>query len=972
MTPERWQQVKDIFEKATVLDSAQGSAYLDQACAGDPDLRHEVESLIASRERAGTQFLQTPAVNLLEPIPQDKVGQVARAGTRIGVYQLGEEIGHGGMGEVYRARRADGQYDKEVAVKVVRGGRNRGALAERFLHERQILASLDHANIARLLDGGATADGAPYLVMEFVEGMPIDQYCDENNLNITQRLQLFRQVCAAVEYAHRHLVIHRDLKPGNILVTSQGNLKLLDFGIAKILDTSASTEATLAHPMTPGYASPEQMRGEPITTSTDIYSLGVVLYHLLTGHSPYGATRSPAELARAITETQIERPSVAILKSFSGQVDGGGDETEITPEAISRTREGSPTKLQRRLSGDLDNILLEALRKEPDRRYASVERFDEDLRRHLEGLPVTARQDSWSYRGGKFINRHKIAAAAAGVALLALVAGVGLILRAERKARLQAEIAQIQRSRADQRFNDLRKLSNSLIFEIHDAIQDLPGATPARKLLLDRAVEYLDHLANNSNDDPDLQRELAWGYQRLAVVQGNSTESNLGDENSAVASDRKATALFEAVAKANPKNIIDQLNVAMGHRLLSFMLLMQPEGRHHLDQAMAISDGLIRIDPGNPKVRSERAVEFQNLGIMQDIAGDRAKALESARTFRDMRADLFRTNPDYPKVRRSVALSTVRLAEQLGLMGRRTEALQEMNNGIGIYEQLAKGDPNPDIKRELAISRSKLGRIQLMQGDKTAAAESFRQAADAINMLAKADPENSLFQYDKAGIDYEQGRALLLSGHGVAALLKLKDSIREAEALGPSEDLPIGNIYVWLGVAQVAAHDAAASLQSYKKASALLEIKPGESASDDSHCGSALSYNQLGDALIRAGDPQQALAAYQKAVAIVTPLLAPEHQDVPAFYAAADAYQGLGDVSLAQARHASDPKIKDSLWNDARSNYQQSLDTWKRIPNPSRVGPSGLPAGDPQEVARRRDESVRESSRVVTSHGASN
>jgi len=333
---------------------------------------------------------------------------------------------------------------------------------------------------------------------------------------------------------------------------------------------------------------------------------------------------------------------------------------------------------------------------------------------------------------------------------------------------------------------------------------------------------------------------------------------------------------------------------------------------------------------------------------------------------------LFRTNPDYPKIKRSVGLSTVRLAEALGLVGRRAEALQEMNSGIGIYEQLAKADPNPDIKRELAISRAKLGRIQLMQGDKIGADESFRQAADTVTALAREDPENSLFQYDKAGMQYEQGRVLLVSGKAVAALSKLKDSIRETEKLGPSEDLPVGNIYVWLGAAQAATHDAAASLQSFKKAAASLEIKAGESASDDSRCGSALSYNQLGDALIRAGELQQALAAYQKAVTIVSPLLVPEHQDVPAYYAAADAYQGLGDVALAQARHASDPMIKESLWNDARSNYQQSVDIWKKIPNPSRVDPIGLPAGEPQDVTRRRDECVRESAGALASRRVQN
>jgi len=311
MKSERWQQVRAILDAAIALPRPERTAYLDKHCTDDLDLRREVESLLGSHDEAGSVFLNTPAADLT-----GAPAMPTRIGRRIGVYQIVCEIGHGGMGEVYRAVRADGQYQKEVAVKLVRGGFDTAAVLERFRHERQILASLDHPNIARLYDGGTTEDGLPYLVMELIEGTPIDEYCEKHDLSINERLKLFTQVCAAVQYAHQRLVIHRDIKPSNILVTADGIPKLLDFGIAKILDPAASVETTLVRPMTPEYASPEQVRGEPITTATDVYSLGVVLYRLLTGKSPYPeTTRTPLELARVICEVEPARPSSALIRS---------------------------------------------------------------------------------------------------------------------------------------------------------------------------------------------------------------------------------------------------------------------------------------------------------------------------------------------------------------------------------------------------------------------------------------------------------------------------------------------------------------------------------------------------------------------------------------------------------------------------------------------------------------------------------
>ncbi|HET9803741.1 MAG TPA: serine/threonine-protein kinase, partial [Candidatus Acidoferrum sp.] len=341
-------------------------------------------------------------------------------GRKIGHYTVLEQIGVGGMGEVFSAVRSDGQFDQKVAIKLVRSTAASGVVLDHFRNERQILAGLDHPNIARLLDGGTTEDGTPYIVMELVTGKPIDEYCDSRKLSISHRLELFRQVCAAVQYAHQHLIVHRDIKPGNILVTEDGTPKLLDFGIARIFDASGIVAATQYRSFTPDYASPEQLRGEPLSTATDLYSLGVVLYHLLTGRSPYRVDhRAPGKLATAITKDEPERPSTSVTRA----------ETGSTQEFLSENRETTPVLLQKRLSGDLDYILLKALRKEPELRYSSVEQFSEDLHRHLERRPVLARKGTWNYRAGKFIRRNRAAVAAAGLVTATLIAGLVVTLR---------------------------------------------------------------------------------------------------------------------------------------------------------------------------------------------------------------------------------------------------------------------------------------------------------------------------------------------------------------------------------------------------------------------------------------------------------------------------------------------------------------------------------------------------------------
>ena len=951
MTPERWQQVRGVFDQAVALGSDERTAFLDKACATDSELRREVESLLFSDNRAGSVFLNTPAVDLTKR--RESNPAPSRVGRRIGVYQIVEEIGHGGMGEVYRAVRADGQYEKEVAVKLVRVGLDTSFILDRFRHERQILASLDHPNIARLLDGGTTEEGIPYLVMELIEGAPVDIYCDVHKLSITQRLQLFRQICSAVQYAHQRLVIHRDLKPGNVLVMSDGVPKLLDFGIAKLLDPDAVAETTFARPMTIGYASPEQIRGEAITTASDVYSLGVVLYQLLTGRSPYpGETRSSHVLARAVCESDPGKPSTAVLKAAPVRVD---DEVPpATPEQIGSVREGSPAKLHRRLAGDLDNIVLMALRKEPQRRYASVEQFAEDVRRHLEGLPVTAVKGSARYRAGKFLRRNRIVVAAGALVTLTLVVGIAATLRQARIARRQAEIASAERARAEKRFSDVRELANSLIFGIHDSIQGLPGSTPSRKLLLDRAVQYLDKLSQDAAGDVNLQRELAWAYHRLATVQGDTTQSNLGQVKAADVSNQKAMALFEAVAKASPQNLTDQLNLAMAYRWRAFFDIYETTGRAEIERALAVSEPLMRTHADSVDLKNELGEEYMILADIQDAMGDRLQAIDSYRKVRDLRQEIQRANPAYPGVNRGIAKVTVMLGHETGRFGSRAEGLRLMNVGVADFEALVKATAgDPGMIRELSAAVGRRGDVETMQGDIVAARNDLRRGQQLIERLAKLDPENKMLQSDIWVTQFMDGKALAVAGRYAEALPILERAFQGYQSLHLEADVGPGPaaMQAWIGEAQAGIHKFADALKNYQAAS--VGLVDDASHFDDARCDLAMVETKIGNTLLKMGKAQEAVAHYQKALDTAKLSVSLEHNDFPALYASAEAYAGQGDVAAFEAGQASDAAARAKLQKESCASYEASLNVWKHIPNPSRLSGNGYLSAGPREIEQR-------------------
>jgi eukaryotic-like serine/threonine-protein kinase len=475
MTPERYQQVKELFQSALEREGSQWKRFLDEACAGDPSLREEVESLLTSHEQAPS-FIESSALEIVSKVLPDQPDK-QMVGQRIGPYKVIREIAHGGMGAVYLAFRADDEYQKQVAIKLIKRGMDTDSIIRRFRNERQILANLDHPNIARLIDGGTTEDGLTYFIMDHVEGLPIDAYCDAHKLSIVERLKLFRTVCSAVEYAHQHHVIHRDLKPSNILVTVEGVAKLLDFGIAKVLNPEPpfqTVESVGLGPMTPDYASPEQVRGETITPASDVYSLGVLLYELLTGHRPYRIkSRTPQEIERVICEEEPEKPSQAIgcIEEVPGS--DGTSEITITPESVSATRDGQPEKLRRYLAGDVDKILLMALRKESERRYPSVEEFSEDICRHLEGQPVIARKDALYYRSTKFIKRNKATfIAVALTAVILVIAAIALSLLTARSQIASIAVLPFVNASADP---NMEYLSDGITETLMNKLSQLPN-----------------------------------------------------------------------------------------------------------------------------------------------------------------------------------------------------------------------------------------------------------------------------------------------------------------------------------------------------------------------------------------------------------------------------------------------------------------------------------------------------------------
>ncbi len=787
MTPERWREVQRVFHEALGRPREERATFLASVAGEDQELHAEVSSLLASADSGG-EFLETPA----RP-PED----APRA--RIGPYDVVREIGHGGMGTVYLAVRADEQFRKRVAIKVVRRGMDTDAVLKRFRQERQILAGLDHPNIARLLDGGNTQDGLPYLVMEYVEGEPVTAWCERRALPLRDRVALLRTICGAVQFAHQNLVVHRDLKPGNILVTADGAPKLLDFGVAKLLNPEVAGQtldltAAAVRVFTPEYASPEQVRGDRITTASDVYSLGVLLHELLTGRRPSGES---AWTLRALPE-------------------------------------------------DLATIVAMATRPEPERRYASAEQLSEDLRRWLQGLPVHARRDTLSYRAGKFFARHKAGTAAAALVLLALVGGILATAR-------QARIARAERARADRRLEDVRRLASSFLFEFHDAIRNLPGSTPARELIVRRALEYLGTLAKEAGGDRALLRDLAEAYEKLADVQGISGAAGLGDSAGALASmkaaleirerlvagdpgnlpdrallakalgpygsalatagdsagalaaSRRAVELFEGLSAAAPAEATYRRGLAEAHFYLSNRLSSAGDWGGcvaEMRKALAAYEAMRAAAPKD--VRARRAVALCNKYVASALVEDTnpgrdyGAALDGYRRSREIEESLLAEDPSNALFKRDLSHSLAGLGQVLFMLGRPDEGAAEYARAIVLRRELVAADPkNAGTRHALARAWGYLGHYQVGARRPREALAALKEANAAFAGLREADPSNVMLAVDAAHALTATGRAhaaLGDCGEAVRWLGKARDILASLESSGRL--LPAQRVFV--------------------------------------------------------------------------------------------------------------------------------------------------------------------------------
>jgi non-specific serine/threonine protein kinase/serine/threonine-protein kinase len=755
-------RVEQLFHSASELPEGEQAAFLLQACGEDQRLFFCVRSLL-SAARTNTGWDRTALE--LEARHSAIDSRPALPGESFGPYRILRRVAAGGMSLVYEALRDDAEFHKRVAIKFVHRGIDDRGLGERFRSERQILAQLEHPYIARLLDGGTTPDDVPYLVMEYVDGLTIDRFVAEHRLPRTERLQLFLQVCEAVQYAHRNLVVHRDLKPANILVTTGGMVKLLDFGIAKLITSEPAGQATTVRALTPEYASPEQMIGRKITTSTDVYSLGVLLFVLLADRLPYGpGAAQPAALLRAICQ----------------------DEPVWEPRGL--------------IEGDLESIVAKALRKEPERRYLSVEQFSADLRRYLAGMPVTARPDTLFYRARKFAVRRAVLLAAVSALAVAILVGLTASLWEARRAERQGLIAQ-------RRFDDVRTLARSLLFDVYNSISALPGSLPARRLLASRAQQYLDSLEREAGNDSDLARELAESYLRLGDVLGSPYAANLGDTSGALESFRKAAALLEREAAQDASSPGVQEQLAQAHATLGAVLVRMGKAEEAvsvLKQAAAEAEALYHRNHDFSHAQ-KLSLAYSYLAQAQGAAALKGSvpASEELATSRKALEILEAAGPR-PEESWQVSLASrhFRVGYALRALGDSTgeisyyrQALDIQLKGDAVLRALAASNPGRPYRRELAddLLTIALSRWRCCR-DLSGAMRDVHAALESFERVAHEDPHDREARRDVANTYKVGGECLAEAGRRLEALEMSRKALALYEELGRADPASAENV----------------------------------------------------------------------------------------------------------------------------------------------------------------------------------
>ena len=923
---ERSRPVDALFTLATHLPRSLWDVLLQQA-TDDPDVRAAVQERL--REHEARADSPTGAA---EPVPttgharwEDRLQDAFRVGwigRHIGSYEITGVLGQGGMGTVYRARRADGQFEHDVAIKVVRHDLESPAALERLRLERQILARLTHPAIARLIDGGTVSDGVggetPYFVMELVEGVPITTHCEDRQLPLRERLQLFRAACEAVVHAHQQLVVHRDLKPSNILITSAGQPKLLDFGIAKLLEDqqgrALAQTSTGLHLLTPEYASPEQVRGEPVTSMADVYSLGTILYELLTGVKAHRfQTRSPAEISRVICTLEATRPSTAV---------GQGE-----PRALRASRQ---------LKGDLDTIVLMALRKDPARRYRSVEQLSEDVSRYLDGMPVRARPDTVGYRSSKFVQRHRIAVAAAALVLATLVGSVIVTTREARARALEAD-------RAQRQLQQIRTLASTVLVDLHDAVAKVPGAIGAREMIVVTAQRYLAAVAAEMGSDPSVRLELAESYRRVGDVQFDDRQASLGNAAAALDSYRRAQELLESADVPAARQGDYQRARADTYARMAVALATsndRPAALETARKAVRAAEAAVAAAPGEARATLSLVGARGVLGraLMADRELPAAldafdRALEAAAQLSVLRAD--------PPVTQALARAHENVAEVRSQMGDLAPAVDHARRAVALLETLAATGPaESSHRRQLVSAHSDLGDllgspIEFSLGQWAAAETEYRKALAVAEALAAADPLDAQAQLTVASLSRKLGNVLTLRdprsaadlhGRAVSILEKLLATAPQNVAYRRQQALN----HLWLGEAERRLGHGPAALKNVAKALDIQQdILRTDPARQTVRQDLVASFNIRGDVQLDLRDDRGALASYTEALATADTVFAAARLDEWARRDRIDCYERLGQY---WARQASRPGLASNsrvaAWQRARDWHEKSLAAW--------------------------------------------
>lgn len=820
---EQWARIQEALEQTLDLPTDKRAEFLDETFRDEPSLRTEVERLLVA-VGSDPDFLERPVVQL-----GSGETDVPDAEERIGPYRLIRPLGRGGMGEVFLAARSHADFDRHVAIKVIRRGLDTDDVLARFRAERRILASLDHPNIATLLDAGATDDGRPFFVMEHVEGEPLDIYCDRNLLDLKERIRLFQRVCGAVHHAHRNLVVHRDLKPSNVLVTEQGEPKLLDFGIAKLL-SAPDDDRTRADQrvLTPDYAAPEQASGGVVTTATDVFSLGVLLYQLLTGRRPFERKDRPLQ-----ERDTVQRPSDAVATLFTRELPDGSTET-LTPEQVSMLRSDVPHRLQRRLAGDLDTIVLRALSAEPERRYSSALALADDLERHLQGRPVVARPDTLGYRVRSFARRNRLGVSVA--AAFALVLTASTVLAVAQARRVQAESARVRAER-------------DKALEVRSFLLETFGATGAQQegdsltaqALLDGRVETLqDEFGAQPETLAEMQAVLAEGYRRLGRFQRADSlataslalrERILGPEHPDVAASLNTLGLvqFDAGRVTDAEPVMER-SVALW--------------AEHAASATSMSD---RID--------EYARALNDLGLVKEAL---AKYDEASDAYE--RSLELRVSAGQPPAR-GAAITTSNLAALHYAQGRYDEAVELGSRSV----ELLRAIVGPDHRRSL-VAQNNLAVMRQVSGDLEGAAAEYRDVLERRVRLLGADHP------DVSSSRLALGSLLMSSGRYEAAESQFRQAIDVLDTSGAGETARAATMIGWLAqaVSGQGRLDEATSLND----SALRTLR---AAHPDGHPDVAAQANRNAGHQRRLGDFEGSMALHDEAVSMAERSLGPRH-----------------------------------------------------------------------------------------------